>query len=83
MKTEIKDYGRFPANLILSADEDGQVSEEVRECFPNESERFFKSIIYQAKASKSEMNKGCEDLYILKDNTPKDDIEEIKHLLSI
>ena len=26
--------GRFPANLILSADEDGQVSEEVRECFP-------------------------------------------------
>ena len=83
MKTEIKDYGRFPANLILSADEDGQVSEEVRECFPNESERFFKSIIYQAKASKSERNKGCEDLYILKDNTPKDDIEEIKHLLSI
>jgi len=33
---EIKDIGmgRFPANLILSADEDGQVSEEVRECFP-------------------------------------------------
>jgi len=27
--------GRFPANLILSADEDGQVSEEVRECFPD------------------------------------------------
>ena len=69
--------GRFPANLIHDN------SEEVRECFPNESERFFKSIIYQAKASKSERNKGCEDLYILKDNTPKDDIEEIKHLLSI
>ena len=29
-----KPTGRFPANLILSADEDGQVSEEVRECFP-------------------------------------------------
>jgi hypothetical protein len=48
--------GRFPANLIHDN------SEEVRECFPNESERFFKSIIYQAKASKSERNKGCEEL---------------------
>ena len=48
--------GRFPANLIHDN------SEEVRECFPNESERFFKSIIYQAKASKSERNKGCEGL---------------------
>ena len=88
--------GRFPANLILSADEDGQVSEEVRECFPetgkgngkgaynyagreynnkdtsmfngdkpqapsnfNDSgnaSRFFKSIIYQAKSSKSDRN---------------------------
>ena len=45
--------------------------------------RFFKSIIYQAKASKRERNRGCDGLYILKDNTPKDDIEEIKHLLSI
>ena len=45
--------------------------------------RFFKSIIYQAKASKSERQKGCEDLYILKDNTPREDIEEIKRLLSI
>ena len=45
--------------------------------------RFFKSIIYQAKASKSERNKGCEGLYILKDNTPKEDIDEIKHLLSV
>lgn len=69
--------GRFPANLIHDN------SEEVRECFPNESERFFKSIIYQAKASKSERNKGCEGLYTLKDNTPKEDINEIKHLLSI
>ena len=90
-----KPTGRFPANLILSADEDGQVSEEVRECFPESNSgkgkantyekfggqwgkgkqirnedygdsgnasRFFKSIIYQAKASKSERNKGCEDL---------------------
>lgn len=48
--------GRFPANLIHDN------SEEVRECFPNESERFFKSIVYQAKASKSERNKGCEEL---------------------
>ena len=47
-----KTKGRFPANLIHDN------SEEVRECFPNESERFFKSIIYQAKASKSERNKG-------------------------
>lgn len=45
--------------------------------------RFFKSIIYQAKASKRERNAGCEELYILKDNTPKEDIDEIKHLLSI
>jgi DNA modification methylase len=44
--------GRFPANLIHDN------SEEVRECFPNESERFFKSIIYQAKASKSERGVG-------------------------
>lgn len=48
--------GRFPANLIHDN------SEEVRECFPNESERFFKSIIYQAKASKAERNRGCEEL---------------------
>ena len=45
--------------------------------------RFFKSIIYQAKASKSERNKGCEELHILKEDTPKEDIDEIKHLLSI
>jgi site-specific DNA-methyltransferase (adenine-specific) len=44
--------GRFPANLIHNN------SEEVRECFPNESERFFKSIIYQAKASKSGRGEG-------------------------
>jgi DNA modification methylase len=52
----LNSMGRFPANLIHDN------SEEVRECFPNESERFFKSIIYQAKASKSERNKGCEEL---------------------
>jgi site-specific DNA-methyltransferase (adenine-specific) len=50
------ELGRFPANLILDN------SEEVRECFPNESERFFKSILYYPKASKSERNKGCEEL---------------------
>lgn len=55
---ELKPNGRFPANLIHDN------SEEVRECFPNESGRFFKSIIYQAKASKSERNKGCEELPI-------------------
>ena len=55
-KTDGQNLGRFPANLIHDN------SEEVRECFPNESERFFKSIIYQAKASKSERNKGCEEL---------------------
>jgi DNA modification methylase len=42
------ELGRFPANLIHDN------SEEVRECFPETTERFFKSIIYQAKASKSE-----------------------------
>jgi DNA modification methylase len=48
----LNSMGRFPANLIHDN------SEEVRECFPNESERFFKSIIYQAKASKSERGVG-------------------------
>ena len=35
---EIERYntkGRFPANLILAADENGQVHEEIRECFPD------------------------------------------------
>jgi hypothetical protein len=106
--------GRFPANLILGADENG-VHEEVRECFPEtksgggnkatktaetflgtgfggtdnsvwecdsgNASRFFraipqvvdynknigerkrfKSIIYTAKASKSERNRGCDEL---------------------
>lgn len=53
---ELKENGRFPANLIHDN------SEEVRGCFPNESERFFKSIVYQAKASKSERNRGCGGL---------------------
>ena len=34
--------------------------------------RFFKSIIYQPKASKSERNAGCEGLFILNQNTPED-----------
>jgi len=37
--------GRFPANLILSADEDGQVSEEVRECFPETKSGKVKKVI--------------------------------------
>jgi site-specific DNA-methyltransferase (adenine-specific) len=44
--------GRFPANLI----HDG--SDEVVSLFPNDNQRFF----YCAKASKSERNKGCEEL---------------------
>lgn len=45
--------------------------------------RFFKSIIYTAKASKSERNKGCEG-FILKTDTPTEIREEIeKHLTSI
>jgi len=102
-QTKGQTQGRFPANLILAADEDGQVCEEIRACFPEtksgaikagssagtdhtagdvshnriggrpaqpksiaadsgNASRFFKSIIYQAKASKSERNKGCEEL---------------------
>jgi site-specific DNA-methyltransferase (adenine-specific) len=49
--------GRYPANLIHDN------SEEVRECFPYAA-RYFKSIIYTAKASKNERNKGCEKLKI-------------------
>jgi site-specific DNA-methyltransferase (adenine-specific) len=45
--------------------------------------RFFKSIIYQAKASKSERQKGCEDLYILKDGISEDIKKEIETLLDI
>ncbi len=51
--------GRFPANLIHDN------SEEVRECFPEtksgnsgNASRFFKSIIYQAKASKKDRGSG-------------------------
>jgi len=51
---EIKDIGmgRFPANLI----HDG--SDEVVSGFPNNTHRFF----YTPKASKSERNRGIEDL---------------------
>ena len=37
--------GRFPANLILLADEDGQVSEEVRGCFPESGKEMGKVLI--------------------------------------
>jgi len=47
-----KENGRFPSNFI----HDG--SDEVVSLFPNDSARFF----YCAKASKSERNRGCEEL---------------------
>lgn len=92
--------GRFPANLILGADENG-VHEEVRECFPEttvgarkagqlrhtkdgdlnftgdtytvndypansgNASRFFKSIVYIPKASKSERNCGLDSIVLL------------------
>ena len=66
---EPEDYnptlGRFPANLI----HDG--SEEVKACFPENASRFFKSIIYQAKASKAERNAGCDDIGGNKHSTVK------------
>ena len=65
--------GRFPSNLIL----DG--SDEVVSEFPDSKSRFF----YCAKASKSERNKGCEEIFVLKEKIPEDDLNEIKHLLSI
>jgi len=57
----------------------------IASCFNDSgnASRFFKSIIYQAKASKSERQKGCEDLYILKDGTPEDIKKEIETLLDI
>jgi DNA modification methylase len=52
--------GRYPANTILAADE------EVTALFPNDTSRYFQQIeynpiIYQAKASKKERNKGLDD----------------------
>jgi len=41
--------------------------------------RFF----YCAKSSKSERNRGCEGLFILKEKVPQEDIGEIKQLLSL
>jgi hypothetical protein len=45
--------------------------------------RFFKSILYYPKASKSERNKGMDNIYILKDNTPNEVITEIQNILAI
>lgn len=57
---EVKENeGRFPANLLHDN------SEEVRDTMMQDYQdpsRFFKSIIYQAKASKSERNRGCDGL---------------------
>lgn len=64
--TELKQNGRFPANLI----HDG--SEEVVRLFPNGASRFF----YCAKPSKAERNAGCEDMEpvtILGRDTGQDD----------
>jgi DNA modification methylase len=52
--------GRYPANTILAADE------EVTALFPNDTSRYFQQIeynpiIYQAKASKKERNKGLDN----------------------
>lgn len=57
----------------------------ITSCFADSgnASRFFKSILYYPKASKSERNKGCEELYVLKDNIPTEDVDEIKYLLSI
>ncbi len=44
----IGENGRFPANLILDD------SDEVKDCFPNDNEKFFKTIIYETKPSKKE-----------------------------
>jgi hypothetical protein len=38
---------------------------------------------YVAKASRSERNMGCEEIYTLKNDVSEDDIKKIKHLLSI
>ena len=43
--------------------------------------RFFKSIIYQAKSSKSERNKGTECIFILKEGVSQEDINMIKSLI--
>jgi DNA modification methylase len=59
LKTINEGQARFPANFIHDN------SEEVRDTMMQDYQdpsRFFKSIIYQAKASKSERNKGCEEL---------------------
>ena len=55
----------------------GQVSSQHNDS--GSASRFF----YCAKASKSERNFGCEELFILKDNVPEKDLKKIKHLLSI
>ena len=47
------------------------------------TENIASRIKYCAKASKSERNKGCEEIFVLKEKIPEDDLNEIKHLLSI
>jgi len=69
------DGGRFPANLIHDNSEEvrecfpdtvskwgTQKNFNVETGDSGNASRFFKSIIYQAKASKGERNMGCEDI---------------------
>jgi hypothetical protein len=58
---KMKGLGRFPANLILSADEDGQVSEEVRECFPDTKSGKLKSDCYEKDRKNDSMFAGGEN----------------------
>ncbi len=58
--SEVLENIRAIAEIV--AEQDSNNGEKV-----SDSSRFFKSIIYTAKASKSERNKGCEGLYWLKD----------------
>jgi len=74
-------YKKMPDDIKLCFEQlPNPSAEEVRECFPNESERFFKSILYYPKASKKDRGVGnthptvkskalCE--YLIKMITPK------------
>ena len=57
-KSGIKEGGKYQNNWMRGTGVDSEA------CYGDSgnASRFFKSIIYQAKASKSERNKGCEGL---------------------
>ena len=48
-----------------------------------EEDIYYDRLIYQAKASKHERQKGCEDIYLLKNGTPEEVKKEIENLLDI